>query len=150
LDNLADLFDRIPNPMMRPCRNPRLLWDMSKYASALRIFSSCCDFRLSHFIDRVTKSASFKLDTFHFHTLSSTRSAGISCRPCYKIRRIKEHLSQGENGDLPVRGSSWNVEGHDLSQAIDLVFLNILAYGKAVDEGRSQHRSRNEQKEFME
>jgi hypothetical protein len=33
-------------------------------------------------------------------------------------------------------------KGTDLLQAIDLVFLNILAYGKAVDEGRSQHRSR--------
>ena len=31
--------------------------------------------------------------------------------------------------------------GKDLLQAIDLVFLNSLAYGNALNQGRSQHRS---------
>ena len=35
--------------------------------------------------------------------------------------------------------------GKDLLQAIDLVFLNSLAYGNALNQGRSQHRSSTNQ-----
>jgi hypothetical protein len=35
--------------------------------------------------------------------------------------------------------------GKDLLQAIDLVFLNSLAYGNALNQGKSQHRSTTNQ-----
>jgi hypothetical protein len=53
-------------------------------------------------------------------------------------------LTRGSSeGRLLNQGlATWNLwKGLDLLQAIDLVFVNSLAHGKALDEGRSSRRS---------
>jgi hypothetical protein len=148
LDNLADLFDQDPNPMMRPAGIPQAsFWDGEQFASALRIFSSMLRSPdSSHFVDRVDEERLFQAGHLPFsHIIKHPLCfRDIVSALLQDPEELGGDLSLGENGDLPVRGlSSWNMwKGTDLLQAIDLVFLNILAYGKAVDEGRSQHRSR--------
>jgi hypothetical protein len=148
LDGLADLFEQDPNPMMRPAGIPQAsFWDGEQFASALRIFSSLLRFPdSSHFVDRVDEERLFQAGHLPFsHIIKHPLCfRDIVSALLQDPEELGGDLSLGENGDLPVRGlSSWNMwKGTDLLQAIDLVFLNILAYGKAVDEGRSQHRSR--------
>merc|ERR1712232_472258 len=52
-------------------------------------------------------------------------------------------IKNGCDGKLCSKGLAfWNMwQGMDLLQAIDLVFLNSLAYGRISDDGRSSHRS---------
>jgi hypothetical protein len=53
---------------------------------------------------------------------------------------------------LPGRTlNSWNMwRGMDLLQAVDLIFLNSLAYGKLSGEGRSRHQARtNEMRKLL-
>lgn len=148
LDGLADLFEQDPNPMIRPAGIPQAsFWDGEQFASALRIFSSLLRYPdSSHFIDRVDEERLFQAGHLPFsHIIKHPLCfRDIVSALLQDPEELGGDLSMGESGDLPVRGlSSWNMwKGTDLLQAIDLVFLNILAYGKAVDEGRSQHRSR--------
>jgi len=58
---------------------------------------------------------------------------------------MDKHVTGSDSGGvLPVQGlSSWNMwRGNDLLQAIDLVFLNSLAYGKFTNNAISNSRSK--------
>lgn len=131
LDELAELLEsnqcytiRIPQ---RSC------WDAHKYSLALKLFGN---------VLRQPESA------YLFESVNDDVLIGNSHPPFSHIikhticwRDICEALeTDGKSPDRTLR--KWDLwDGKDLLQAIDLVVLNHLAYGKAVDEGRSDHRS---------
>jgi hypothetical protein len=148
LDRLANLFDQDPNTAIRPAGIPQVsFWDGDQFAGALRIFSSLLRLpETRHFVDRVDEERLFRTGNPPFsHIIKHPLSFRDIVSALIQVPDdIGGDFPAGESGSLPVRGlAAWNMwRGADLLQAVDLVFLNILAYGKAVDEGKSLHRSR--------
>lgn len=157
VERLATLFDdqnsEKPVQMVR-ARKTHSLWD-DLYGTALRIFSEVLrQPDAVHFVEPIPTD-----------DLDIINRANNPDRPSY-TSVVKnplcfsdivatlidlDHMDQEHsgcyrwfNGILPRRGlSQWNMwRGLDLLQAVDLVFLNSLAYGKLSGEGRSRHRSR--------
>eukprot|EP00339_Tiarina_fusa_P012828 CAMPEP_0117021372 /NCGR_PEP_ID=MMETSP0472-20121206/16124_1 /TAXON_ID=693140 ORGANISM="Tiarina fusus, Strain LIS" /NCGR_SAMPLE_ID=MMETSP0472 /ASSEMBLY_ACC=CAM_ASM_000603 /LENGTH=730 /DNA_ID=CAMNT_0004726819 /DNA_START=20 /DNA_END=2212 /DNA_ORIENTATION=- len=147
VDRLAAMFDQNQYMLIRPKNiGAASFWDdAAKYSSALRLFSE---------ILRTPDSAAY-LDSIDEQNLidngQPAYTSVIKNPLCF--RDIFCALIAGPSGpDTQVSGndgllhgdglSSWNMwRGSDLLQAIDLVFLNSLAYGKAAEEGRSVNRS---------
>jgi hypothetical protein len=149
LDRLAGMFDQRQDMHIRPfsvCKAS--FWDDSdKYACALRLFSE---------ILRTPDSALFleRVDEEGLIRMGNTPYSRVVKHPLCFRDIVTALLEETDEMDKHVRGSdsngvlaaeslsSWNMwRGNDLLQAIDLVFLNALAYGKADDEGRSNARS---------
>jgi Zn-finger in Ran binding protein and others len=144
LDKLANIFDQDQQVAIRPeGLNTGSFWDGEQYGSALRLFARLLRMpEAAHFLEQIDEGRLVQAG-------NSPLFSHVIKHPIY-FRQIAEALlgeelqvSTGNDGSLPVRGlSSWNMWiGKDLLQAIDLVFLNTLAYGNALDQGKSQHRS---------
>lgn len=149
IDRLAGIFDSHQHATIRPeTVGEGVFWDDApRYAMTLRLFSE---------ILRMPEANAY---------LDSVDEPGLTSEGYPKYTRIIKHplcfrdifsalLEERYDGDETPTASdnegilsnpdlnSWNMwRGLDLLQAIDLVFLNSLAYGKASDEGRSSQRS---------
>mmetsp|Transcript_9076 Transcript_9076/g.22218 ORF Transcript_9076/g.22218 Transcript_9076/m.22218 type:complete len:878 (-) Transcript_9076:269-2902(-) len=151
LDSLASLFDTNQHDKVRPDDIKKdYFWDDSvKYASALRLFSQ---------ILRAPDCSSMYLESIDDNELIQEGKLPYTeiVRHPLCFRDIASSLLQDFNrvdnsiecssGILPFGTTlpDWNMwKGNELLQAIDLVFLNSLAYGKANDgAGKSNTRSR--------
>ena len=144
LDQLASIFDNNQQGAVRPIHAPYVdFWDGENYASALKLFADLLRRSESpHFLEPV--------DEERLRQAGNPQSFADVVRHPLSFRDIAVALlgdelqvSAGNDGCLSDRAlASWNMwKGTDLLQAIDLVFLNSLAYGKSLDEGRSPHRS---------
>ena len=142
IDDLADVFEIGQQSNIRPRNAPiqqGAFWDGERYANALRLFAR---------IIRMPESQRFLAPPeSNGHYLSI-----IKLPLCfYNIAEalIPENFSNldfgtGRSGKLSADGlhfwNMWNAQ--DLFQAIDLVLLNSLAYGKHLnDNSRSSERS---------
>jgi hypothetical protein len=147
LDQLAVMFDQNKQMLVRPSNVGVVsFWDESvQYASALRLFSEILRTPESEsYLENVDEQAIIVMGNLPYSQL-------IKHPICFRdiVMALLEDTPDmdeqvaGNDGRLRSRGlSSWNMwRGNDLLQAIDLVFLNSLAYGKAADEGRSNSRS---------
>jgi len=150
-ERLADIFENMaerdqPVQMIR-ARKSENLWD-DLYSTALRIFSDLLrQPNAIHFVEPV--------DEFELMKAGHPSYTSIVKNPlCFRdilttlvdLDQMNENRSgcyKWLNGILPRRDlSNWNMwRGSDLLQAVDLVFLNSLAYGKICGEGRSRNRS---------
>lgn len=160
LDQLAVMFDQNQQAMVRPhtvhlAVHNNTFWDGEQYACSLRLLSRLLrdPHGSSHFLDSVNEDQIIKAGNYPLY------SHVIKHPLCFRDivsalvqnaetdnAATNNNLVRGNHGRLPCQGlSNWNMwRGIDLLQAIDLVFLNSLAYGKAVDCGenyKSQHRS---------
>jgi hypothetical protein len=148
LDRLAMMFDSNQQMLVRPMTigASSAFWDESmKYASALRL--------LSQLLRSPDASALLeRIDEEELAQVGNPPYALVIRHPlCFRdvVTALVEETDDmskvitGSTGKLPAQGlTTWNMwRGKDLLQAIDLVFLNSLAYGKAADEGRSNSRS---------
>jgi hypothetical protein len=143
LEKLAGMFDSNQQMLVRPGNiSTSSFWDEAgKYASALRLFSDILRTPEStQYLERVNESELIQMGNPPYSKI-------IRHPLCFRdittsLFEENEEMT-GNTGKLPTQGlSAWNMwRGNDLLQAIDLVFLNSLAYGKAVDEGRSNNRS---------
>jgi hypothetical protein len=153
VDRVAALFDEGQQHFIRPHTAPfGQFWDGERYAAALKLFSN---------ILRKTDACYF-VDAIDDDRLNKAGHPPFSCvvRHPLCFRDIVAALVQdveggdgivplGRMGQLPVTSGlgAWNMwKGMDLLQAIDLVFLNSLAYGRAVDDApatqRGSHRAK--------
>ena len=148
LDRLASLFDERKDMYIRPFGvSKSSFWDdTDRYSSALRLFSELLrtpDSTL--YMERVDEEGLIRMGQIPY--------SGVVRHPlCFRdiVTSLLEETDEMDknvkgsesNGVLPVVGlSSWNMwRGNDLLQAIDLVFLNSLAYEK-VSNGRASTRS---------
>ena len=158
LENIATLFDLEQQASIRTIQIPDgSFWDGTHYGSALRLFAQIIRAPESyHFLECV--------DDDQLHQAGNSPLFSHVIKHPLSLRQIARSLlgdemqqsssndytlnhPNGEDGFLKVRGlSKWNMwYGKDLLQAIDLVFLNSLAYGNALNQGRSQHRSSTNQ-----
>jgi len=147
LDRLAAFFDEGRQGSVRPASAPfGSFWDGSRYADALRLFGKLLrDPVAIHFV--------FPVDNNQVAIIGQLPYTDVIKHPvCFReivtaliVDAEGGHSSSlhGGNGRIPgLRMNSWNMwKGDDLLQTIDLVFLNSLAYGKALDCGKSKFRS---------
>ena len=149
IELLASMFDSGQHILVRPDHFlESTFWDDGpQYATALRLFSE---------ILRTPDSNAYLdcLDDDYYTGLGQLPYTAVIKNPL-SFRDIVNALIAnssnggdfdqvtGSDGSLPAHGlSTWNMwRGLDLLQAIDLVFLNSLAYGKAAEQGRSPARS---------
>lgn len=149
LEQLAIFFDQDQQPTIRPADAPYdNFWDGSRYASALRLFAT---------ILRRPEAFPFieKMDDERLIQAGNPPFSHVIKHPlCF--RDIASSLFVNLDGDetdevpisqdgcLPIRNlSSWNMwRGMDFLQAIDLVFLNSLAYSQGNEVGKAEHRAR--------
>ncbi len=148
IERLAALFDSNQESVIRP-RNiaPAAFWDEAKkYASALRLFSE---------ILRTPDSTSYlePINEAELLRMGNPPYSNLIRHPlCFReivtaLMEETDDLNQAvssNSGHLLSQGlDGWNMwHGYDLLQAIDLVFLNALAYGKVVDDSKSTERSK--------
>jgi hypothetical protein len=151
LDSLASLFDSDQHDMVRPDDvEKESFWDdRYQYASALRLFSK---------ILRAPDCTNMYLESVDEEELIQEGKlpyTEIVKHPlCFRdiVSALLQDFNRNDNsiecsnGILPcvTTLSDWNMwKGMELLQAIDLVFLNSLAYGKANEgSGKSNIRSR--------
>jgi len=145
IDALADVFDIGQQSNIRPRNAPvqqGAFWDGDRYAGALRIFSQML---------RMPESVQF-LEPVDVYAHQNPPYNDVIKNPvCFRdivSALIPENFNNlefdsGKAGILSTEGLSfWNMWcGQDLLQAIDLVLLNSLAYGKISDDARSSQRS---------
>ena len=156
LDDLAQFFRDHREAEVRPMTAPRgHFWIGERYADVLSIFGSILRSPESvHFIENVSD------DRLHDANPDQTRYTDVIKNPlCFSDIAAalihepwNEEFSSYSDGQLPGRTlASWNMWiGIDLLQALDLVLLNSLAYGKVIGEGRSRQRARtNELRKFL-
>jgi len=145
VERLADVIECQPG-FLGMQSSASSFWDGSNYSKALRFLVRILRSSDSmHFVDRVEEDKTRKAEHTSYnrvikHPLSFRDIVGSL------LLNEEDELDGPPNtndGKLPNRGlSSWNMwHGMDLLQAIDLVFLNSLAFGKVVGEGKSKHRS---------
>jgi hypothetical protein len=150
IDRLVSIFDSNQQATIRPTSvDQGVFWgDSPRYAMALRLFSE---------ILRMPEAIAY-LDPVDEPGLTSEgypKYTQIIKHPlCFRdiFSALLEERYDGEETPTASDGegllsnqdlNSWNMwRGLDLLQAMDLVFLNSLAYGKASDEGRSSQRSK--------
>jgi hypothetical protein len=152
LELMANIFDQNLQSSIRAKRIPEgSFWDGTHYGSALRLFAQIIRAPESyHYLECVD-------DDQLFQAGNSPLFSHVIKHPL-SLRQIARSLlgdemqqwssnNNREDGYLTVRGlSKWNMWiGKELLQAIDLVFLNSLAYGNALNQGRSSHRSSTNQ-----
>jgi hypothetical protein len=144
LDRLAVLFETNQQGGIRPCTIPRgTFWDGHHYAQALRLFGNLLrSSEAAQFVERIDEDRLIRAGNPPYsHVVRHPLCFGDIVKAL--IRLATEDNLLGDDGWLPVQSlSNWNMwRGTDLLQAIDLVLLNSLAYGKALRQGKSQHRS---------
>ncbi|GAX17833.1 hypothetical protein FisN_18Hh033 [Fistulifera solaris] len=129
---------------------PRVLerepfWNPSRFASALRLFALILrQPEAIHFVDNVNEDA--LVDSGHrlfSHVVKHPLCfRDIQAALIQNDSQSESSVPRTNNGKL-LSPSQWNMwKGSELLQAIDLIFLNSLAYGQALGEGKSQHRSK--------
>ena len=154
VERLADYFDQLqstelPHHVTR-ARKANAFWD-SFFGDALRIFMHLLDEEeIVHFVDPVDDA---DLASEGFPSYSSVIKTPLCLRniidALFDVENINEDEAISDDTSL-MNGSlskwkipKWNMwRGSELLQAIDLVFLQSLAYGKSCGEGRSKQRSR--------
>jgi hypothetical protein len=143
LDELAVMFDNNRHWTIRPTNVAlEAFWDdADNYANVLRLFSELLKSPDSaDFVDAV--------DNAQLPSYSSIIKHPLCFRDLVSAliddSETQNKALVGNSGKLLVQGlSSWNMwRGKDLLQALDLVLLNSLAYGKAAQEGRDGSRSK--------
>lgn len=148
IDRLAIMFDANQEALVRP-RNISVasFWDEAqKYASALRIFSKLLRSGDSVlYLEPTTDEDMVRIGNPPYSNI-------IRHPLCFRdivtaLLEEKDDMAQNvtsNDGRLSTASlDDWNMwHGYDLLQAIDLVLVNSLAYGKATDEGRSSDRSK--------
>lgn len=148
IERLAAMFDSNQESLVRP-RNiaPAPFWDEAKkYASALKLFSE---------ILRTPDSTSClePINEDELIRMGNPPYSNLIRHPlCFReivtaLMEDSDDINQtltSNNGLLVAQGlDGWNMwHGYDLLQAIDLVFLNALAYGKVIDDSKSSDRSK--------
>ena len=141
LEELALMFCSNQHWSIRPNNIPlEAFWDgPEKYASVLRLFSELLKSPDSaDFVDAVDQAQVPSYAHIVKHPLCFR---DVVCALLDESEAAKKSLV-GNNGQLVAQGlSSWNMwRGKDLLQALDLVLLNSLAFGRATQEdgNRSQ------------
>ena len=141
LDSLASLFDSNQHDKVRPDDiEKESFWDDSyRYASALRLFSEilrnadCTSIYLESVDeDELIQGGNLPYTEIVKHPLCFR---DIVCALLQDFNAVDNSI-ECSNGVLPFGTTlqDWNMwKGMELLQAIDLVFLNSLAYGKAND-----------------
>lgn len=147
LDRVAEYFDSGQQAILRPITAPHgSFWDGTRYARVLRIFTTIIRSpEAVSFIERVDEDALIQTGFPPFsHVIKHPLSfRDISASLIWNVD-ANDSIPCGKDGVLPVLSlKKWNMwKGMDLVQAIDLVFLNSLAYGKHLNnDKRSPHRS---------
>jgi hypothetical protein len=143
LDRLSDMFEQHQQSSFRP-QNVRCssFWDDFRYASAIRLFGQVLRRNEAVcFLDPVDEDSLIRAGNTPYSHIIKHPLCFRDIATALLGKDLK--ISRGNSGRLPVNGlSSWNMwDGSHLLQAIDLVFLNSLAYGKATDPGKSSQRS---------
>jgi hypothetical protein len=151
LDSLAVLFDCNQHDTVRPDDvEKESFWDdRCNFASALRLFSDIlrapdCTTMFLESVDEDELIQEGKLPYAEIvkHPLCFRDIASALLQEFNKV----DNSIECSNGILPngTTLKDWNMwKGRELLQAIDLVFLNSLAYGKANDgAGKTNKRSR--------
>lgn len=149
IDRLAGIFDTSQQATIRPITvGEGVFWDdPPRYAMALRLFSEVLRMPEAHaYLDPVDEPGLI--------SEGYPKYTGIIKHPLCFRDIFSAILEERYDGDETPTASdnegilsnpdlhSWNMwKGLDMLHAIDLVFLNSLAYGKASDEGRSNQRS---------
>jgi Bromodomain len=139
IDALADVFEIGQHASIRPANapvQPGSFWDGDQYGSALRIFAQILrEPDALPFLDPVDDSVS-DLDQSYASMIKNPLCFRdiISCLIPENFNNLE--FNSGKDGILASEGLSfWNMWcGQDLLQAIDLVFLNALAYNKIAQE----------------
>lgn len=153
LESLASLFDSNQHDKVRPSDivgEEESFWDDSyRYASALRLFSGIlrspdctCLFLESVDEDELTQEGKLPYGDIVKHPLCFRDIVSALLHDF----NATDNSIECSNGMLPFGTilSDWNMwKGMELLQAIDLVFLNSLAYGKAND-GVSKSSARSQ------
>ena len=146
LDSLADVFEIGQHTSIRPRTapvQPGAFWDGARYGSALRVFSQILRMPESvHFLEPVDINDPM----YRPHYCSVVKNP--ICFTDITSALIPETFSNldfdsGRDGVLSQdQLANWNMWcGQDFLQAIDLVLLNSLAYGKVCDTGRPPTRT---------
>jgi len=152
LDSLATLFDSNQHDKVRPSDiigEVEGFWDDScRYASALRLFSEilrspdCTNFVLESVDeDELIQMGKLPYTEIVKHPLSFRDIVSALLQDF----NATDNSIECSNGLLPFGTtlSDWNMwKGLELLQAVDLVLLNSLAYGKA-NEGASKSNARS-------
>merc|ERR1712176_338827 len=151
LDSLASLFDSNQHDKVRPddLKKDSFWDDRYQYASALRLFSEilrapeCTNMFLESVDeDELIQEGKLPYTEIVKHPLCFRDIVSALFQDFNKV----DNSIECSNGILPFGTTlqDWNMwKGMELLQAIDLVFLNSLAYGKANDGGgKSNTRSR--------
>lgn len=151
LESLATLFDSDQHDIVRPDDvEKETFWDdRYQYASALRLFSEVlrspdCTSMYLESVDEEELIQEGKLPYTEIvkHPLCFRDIVAALLQDYNRI----DNSIECSSGVLPCLTTldDWNMwKGRELLQAIDLVFLNSLAYGKANDDsGKSNIRSR--------
>jgi len=151
LDSLASLFDTNQHDKVRPDDIEKdFFWDDSvHYATVLRLFSQilrapdCTSMFLEAVDDNeLIQEGKLPYSEILNHPLCFRDIASSILHDFNKV----DNSIECSDGILPFGTTlpDWNMwKGFELLQAIDLVFLNSLAYGKANDgAGKSNTRSR--------
>jgi len=151
LDSLASLFDSKLHDKVRPDDiEKESFWDDSyRYASALRLFSEilrepdCTSLFLETVDeDELIQEGKLPYNEIVKHPLCFRDIVSALLQDFNAV----DNSIEGSNGVLPVVTTlhDWNMwKGMELLQAIDLVFLNALAYGKANDGAGSKSNDRS-------
>eukprot|EP00751_Fragilariopsis_kerguelensis_P049489 CAMPEP_0171029902 /NCGR_PEP_ID=MMETSP0736-20130129/36707_1 /TAXON_ID=186038 /ORGANISM="Fragilariopsis kerguelensis, Strain L26-C5" /LENGTH=473 /DNA_ID=CAMNT_0011471823 /DNA_START=1032 /DNA_END=2449 /DNA_ORIENTATION=- len=144
IDSVATLFDSNQHDKVRPSDivgEEESFWDDNyRYASALRLFSEIL--RSSDYEDELIQEGKLPYTEIVKHPLCFRDIVSALLQDF----NAADNSIECSNGMLPFGTtlSDWNMwKGMELLQAIDLVLLNSLAYGKANDGvGKSTIRSR--------
>jgi len=151
LEHIAYLFDANKDETVRPIEIIKeTFWDNKlQYASALRLFceilrSPDCTNAYLESVDEDELIQEGKLP--YTEIVKHPLSFRDICSSIFADYSIVDKSIQSSSGILPLETTleDWNMwKGKELLQAIDLVLLNSLAYGKANDGGgKSSTRSR--------
>ena len=147
LNQVAHLFDQNKEDLVLPAGIglEESFWDGERYASALRVFINLLKAsETAYFLERVDEDLLIQVGAKPYsHVVKNPLCFRDIVSALVANEDEETPLPFANNGMLPAQGlSKWNMwRGMDLLQAIDLVLLNSLAYGKTVAEGRSKHRS---------
>ena len=147
LDSLADVFEIGQHANIRPRNAPvqaGVFWDGPRYGNALRIFSQLLRMPESvHFLEPVDTTESQYQYPPYLSVIKNPLCFRDICASLIPENFNNLDFDSGRDGILNVEGLSfWNMWcGEDLLQALDLVLLNSLAYGKVSAALRSPQRS---------
>lgn len=157
IDDLAIYFIEHREAEVRPSISPHgHFWNGERYADALKLFGSILRrTETPHFMERVNDdrlAGTLGTDVSRYSHIVKNPIGFKDIAAALLVDPEMEGNAQYGNGRLPGNNlATWNMwKGVDLLQAMDLVLLNSLAFGKVSGEGRSRHRARtNELRKFL-